>query len=202
MKKLLYLVLILIIFGLGYLKWQSWQSPVIPVVTSSPTPTPAPVVSDDQTLETTYFSLSYPKVATSSPVSESPDSTSWTIRYMGQKQVESGRTQTELFDGYAITFTVFPSVVGDDPALTQAESDRDGSRNGCTDSSVAPIRETELAGKKAYTFTGGCIADSTSFYFIAGDSLYRISTMAVGEPGVVTIYQQAIDKIITSFKII
>ncbi len=202
MKKVLYLVLILIIAGLSYLKWQSRGEVVVPEVTSSPTPSPLPSAVSDSRLTTEYFTLNYPSVATSSPVSESPDSTSWSIRYMGEKQVSSGRTQTELFDGYAITVTVFPTVVGDDPSTTQAESDRQGTIDGCGDSSVTKIRDVKLAGIDALSFSGGCLGEANHFYFMDQDHLYRITSMAVGEPEDAFTYQQTVDKILSSLKLL
>lgn len=202
MKKLLYLVLILIIAGLGYLKWQSRGESVTTTPVLSPSPTVTPQASDNQVLTTEYFSLAYPKVATSSPVSESPDSTSWSIRYMGEKQVSSGRTQTELFDGYAITVTVFPTVVGDDPSTTQAESDRQGTIDGCGDSSVTKIRDVKLAGIDTLSFSGGCLGEANHFYFMDQDHLYRITSMAVGEPEDAFAYQQTVDQALASLKLL
>ncbi|MBP9669961.1 hypothetical protein KBD75_01020 [Candidatus Woesebacteria bacterium] len=202
MKKILYLVLILIIAAISYLKWQNRGESVATTPAASPSPTATAQASDNQVLTTDYFSLTYPKVATSSPVSESPDSTSWSIRYMGEKQASSGRTQTELFDGYAITVTVFPTVVGDEPANTQAESDRQGTIDGCGESSVTKIKNDEVAGNQAISFTGGCIGEATNFYFMDKEILFRISTMAVGEPEDVFTYQQTVDQALASVKLL
>lgn len=202
MKKALYTVLILIIAGLGYLKWQSWQSPAAPVVTASPTPSPVVVASDNLLLETTYFSLSYPKVATTTPVSESADSMSWSLRYMGNEQVKSGRTQTELVDGYSIAITAFPSVVGDDPQATQAESDRQGTIGSCGETSVTQIKSVVITGHNAISFSGGCAGEATSYYLMNKEVLIRITTMAVGSPEVTFDYQQSVDKILASLKLL
>ena len=202
MKKLLYIVLILIIFGLSYLKWQSRGEVISPTQSISPSPSPLSSGSSDTSLFTEYFSLTYPSIATQSPISESPDSTSWTIRYMGEKQTSSGRTQTELFDGYAVTVTRFPEVIGDNPALTQAESDRQGTIDGCGESSVTKIRDEQIAGKNAHAFTGGCVGEATSFYFMDKNNLYRITTMAVGTPEDVFNYQQSVDKVLASLKLL
>lgn len=201
MKKTLYLVLILIIIGLSYLKWQGSQQVSETAASPSPSTTPIMPVSGGLMLDSEYFTLEYPAVATLSPISESPDSTSWTVRYMGEAQVKSGRTQTELFDGYAVTVTVFPSVVGDDPRGTQAQSDREGTISGCGESSVTTIRDTEIAGKKTQTFAGGCIGEANHFYFMDDEILYRIVTMAVGTPEDVFTYQQTVDKMLTSLKL-
>jgi hypothetical protein len=203
MKKTLYLVLILIIFGLSYLKWQAWKNPEpsIPVATPTPAPTSSAVM-DSLRLTTEYFTLDYPSVASASPVSESPDSLTWTVRHVGETQVKSGRTQSELSDGYAITITRFGEVLGDDPALTQAESDRAGTMTSCGESSVSSIRDEKIAGRNAHAFTGGCIAEATSFYFMDGESLYRLSTMAVGTPEDVFNYQQAVDKSLSTLKLL
>jgi hypothetical protein len=203
MKKALYLVLILIIIGLSYLKWQARQNPL----PTESIPSPTPVVNDNVTgrnaqLITPYFSLDYPSVASSSPVSEAPDSLTWTVRYIGATQIESSRTQSELSDGYIVTISRFPEVVGDDPSLTQAESDREGTVNQCGDSSVTKIREEQIAGKSAHAFTGGCIAEATSYYFMDEEVLYRVTTIAVAAPEVIFDYNQAISKILSTFKLL
>lgn len=203
MKKALYLILILIIFGLSYLKWQAWQSPEPTVSVASPTPIPSSAtVSDTLRLTTPYFTLDYPRVATSSPVTESPDSLTWTIRYMGETQVKSGRTQTELSDGYIVTIARFSEVVGDDPSLTQAESDRQGTANQCGDSSVTKIRDEKIDGRNAYAFTGGCATEATSYYFMDEGVLYRVTTMAIGAEEDIFDYNQAVSKILLSLKLL
>lgn len=203
MKKLLYLVLILIIFGLSYLKWQAWSNPepTQPVATTTPAPK-LNMSQDSDRLATQYFTLDYPVVASASPVSESPDSLTWTIRFVGETQLKNGRTQSELSDGYAITVTRFPEVVGDDPARNQAESDRQGTINGCGESSVTKIRDEQVAGKNAHAFTGGCVGEATSLYFMDKTSLYRITTMVAGTPEDVFNYQQIVDKSLSTFNLL
>ncbi len=51
MKKLLYLVLILIIIGLGYLKYQAYRYPDTPAASVAPTPSllPSPVIEPSPT---------------------------------------------------------------------------------------------------------------------------------------------------------
>lgn len=202
MKKALYLLLILTIVGLSYLKFKAIGE------TSSPSPLPSdpPVVveqkSDEALLTTKYFTLSYPKTAQQNPPSESPDSILWSITYMGAKQVASGRTQTELFDGYALTITVFPEIVGTDPALVQAKADRQGIVDGCGDTNVTKLESTEIAGYQAISFTGGCLGEAIHYYFANQGILYRLTTMIVGDQADIAEYQKTTDRIIRSFKLL
>jgi hypothetical protein len=193
----------LIIFGLSYLKWLAWQNPEPAASMASPTPVPSSSsINDTLRLTTPYFTLDYPSIASSSPVTESPDSLTWTIRYIGETQVKSGRTQSELSDGYIVTVARFPEVVGDDPALTQAESDRAGTVSQCGDSSATKIRQEQIAGKNAHAFTGGCVAEATSYYFMDDEVLYRVTTMAVGAPEDIFDYNQSVSKILVSIKLL
>lgn len=202
MKKLLYVVLILIIAGISYLKWQAFNQPITTLPTPTETPKPTQLASDDQILVTEYFSLSYPKVATSTPVTESPDSLSWSLRFMGAKQVESGRTQTELFDGYAINVTVFPEVIGDDIAFTQATADRQGTEDACGESMVSKLESVQIAGIETVSFSGGCLGEGTNYYFMNKDSLFRVTYMVAGEKDDLKNYEQAVDKILFSLELL
>lgn len=200
MKKTLYLVLVLIIFGLSYLKWLAWKAPDQPQNTQVSSPEPSSLPKTGSTLKTPYFSIDYPSVASSSPVSELPDSTTWSVSYMGPKQKASGRTQTELFDGYAVSLTRFSEIVGDDPLTTQAESDRQGTIDGCGEDSVTQITSLKLVNHQALSFTGGCLGEATNYYLLAGSALYRISTMAVGTPEDSYNYEQTVKDILSSLE--
>lgn len=198
MKNTLYLVLIFIVLVLGYFKYQEWQHPT-PIITS---PSPSPEVESSslvRSLSTPYFSLEYPVEATSSPVSESPDSDLWQVSYMGDKQRASDSTQTELFDGYAISLTRF-TVVGENIEQTQAEADRKGIVDACGEENATVISSIQIVGKEALTFFGGCLGEGNHYYFMENDNLYRLTTLVVGEEDDKQIYQSTVDKIFSSLK--
>lgn len=197
MKKLLYFVLILIILGLGYLRWQGSQQSVPALVSSSPTPIPTQVLSDTLILSTDYFSLSYPMVATQSLISESPDSTTWSVSYMGPEQLSSGRTQTELFDGYSIGITRF-EVVGEDAVANQVEVDRAGIIDACGEESVDLPKAGQLGQYDTLTYYGGCLGEATYHYLLIKDSLFRISSMVVGSSDDLVDYSSTVNQIFKS----
>ena len=199
MKRALYIVLILIALGLGYLKFHTQDVPPSPM--PSPfLPSPTPLASV-QTLTTAYFSLEYPSDATASPVTEGPDNQTWAFSYMGETQRASGRTQTELFDGYALTITRFQTSSSDDAIQTQAQADMQGISDACGESHLTTLAPTLIAGHEAQNFTGGCLGEATYYYFLDSENLYRLTVMIVGpETSTTTTYQEIVDQIISSLK--
>jgi hypothetical protein len=201
MKKAFYLLLILIIMGLVYLKYlMPKEAPVAVVPSPSPVASVTPVVTNLKTLDTPYFSLEYSVDATMSS-NTNPDSMEWGISMMGEDQKKSGRTQTELFDGYGYTITRFEVVEPEGSAKTQAATDRQGTLDACPESSeLTPIKSSNFAGHDSLTFTGGCLGIATHNYFVDQDALYRISYMNVGRPELQKQYQVAIDQMTASLK--
>lgn len=200
MKNLLYLILITIIFALGYLKyWGAKQTLLSP----SPSPSPAITISPSPTsswltFSTDLFTLTYPPEASASERPENPDSKNWAVTYMGETQRQSGRTQTELFDGYALNLTAF-EIVGDDPAQIQAESDRQATIDACgLEGEVTPITSTSIASQTALTYSGGCLGRPTSYYFSLDQQLFRLSVLVVGSTEDRVQYLSTVDKIIAS----
>ncbi len=202
MKNLLYLILITIIFALGYLKY--WGAKQIEL---SPSPSPSPAITilpsptpSWLTFSTDFFTLTYPPEASASERPENPDSRNWAVTYMGNTQRQSGRTQTELFDGYAVNLTIF-EVVGDDPVGLQAESDRQATIDVCgEEGDVTSITSTLIAAQSALTYSGGCLGRSTNYYFPVDQQLFRLSVLVVGSQEDQVKYLSTVDKIITSLR--
>ena len=190
--------LVLIIIGLAYLRYGMKEQVVeSPKPSSAIIPSPSPLSM--RTLETPYFSLEYPLEASAAAVVESPDSMEWRVNYMGKSQLDSGRTQTELFDGYAVTITKF-EIVGDNPDLVQAQADRQGIVDACSEEQVTPIRSDKLGDREVISYFGGCLGEATQYYFEDSGSLYRISAMIVGPDSEVAKYDLIVDSILDSFK--
>lgn len=200
MKKLFYLILILIIIGLSYLKWSAATTGNT-AVTPSPTPSPSSSsqAQNTKSLETAYFKLDYPLEATSSSVNEGPDSLGWRISYMGDTQKNSGRTQTELFDGYAVTLTRFETI-GTQVDLEQANADRQGIIDACGEENVTKIESAKLGSYDALTFFGGCLGEANHYYLMIADSLYRLTEMVVGPESSLPQYHQSTKLIFDSLK--
>jgi hypothetical protein len=198
MKKLVYLILIMIIVGLAYLKWQAAKLGE-PGASPSPSPSPAQAVPmmSFKKLETPYFTLEYSPDATSSS-SSNPDATTWAISYMGAAQRASGRTQTELWDGYSYSVTRFEVTEASGSARVQAQADHQGIVDGCGAERATTIKPAELGPYATISFSGGCLGEAVNHYFTVGDALYRISLSNLGDQNTETVYQQALDQITAS----
>ena len=201
MKNSFYVILILIIIGLSYLRISNSNIPsptptTSPLATTSPTPSPINTTS----LTTQYFTLNYPLEATTPAVSTNPDSIEWRVVYMGESQKASGRTQTELFDGYAVSVARFEVHTTTDSARLQAEADRQGTIDACGDEGATPITEGKVGSYPALTFFGRCLGEATQYYLINNDALYRITAMVVGPEADLARYNQAVQSIFASLK--
>ncbi|KKU44719.1 MAG: hypothetical protein UX63_C0024G0009 [Microgenomates group bacterium GW2011_GWB1_46_7] len=88
MKSLLYLILLTIILGLGYLKFAppSQLSESAPVASANPSSASSPVFLPTRPLKTAFFTLEYPTNATASAVVETPDALTWSVYYWGPTQ--------------------------------------------------------------------------------------------------------------------
>jgi hypothetical protein len=200
MKKALYIVLILIALGLFYVRVRYSSSPTIdpqtPIPSATLIPSPTPILS--QELKNDYFTLKYDSSATTS-ARTAPDSRSWVISYMGQEQKDSGRTQTELFDGYIIEITRFETV-GDNPDRVQAEADRQSTIDACDPDSLTEITQGKIGVYPALTFYGGCLGEADYYYLMLADSLYRITAMIVGSDQSQSLYKATVDAMFSSLR--
>lgn len=202
MKKALYFLLLALIAILGYLKWTTVRTG--DKLTTSPSPaisvTPLLTPATTEKLSTETFTLEYPSTATLSSYT-SPDSRTWAISYMGDVQRQSGRTQTELFDGYSVSLTLFEAV-GDDVARSQAQSDRQTTVDCSSETEVTPLTTTKLSELDAWTFTGGCLGTSTNYYLTLPDKILRVSVMTAGSEPILSDYKKTVDQIISSLVVL
>lgn len=202
MKKLLYLVLSLIALALIYLRLNygeaSQQLPVASPTspTNSATKEPSPRIDLSQKLDNDYFTLAYDKSATTSS-SRSPDSQEWVISYMGEDQKKSGRTQTELWDGYALAITRFETV-GEEPDQKQAEADRSGIIDACGEENSTPIKSGKIGQYDTITFYGGCLGEGDYHYLMMADTLYRLTIMTLGSDQLKPQYQAVVGAMLSS----
>lgn len=203
MKKTLYIILTLIALGLLYVRVrystpsdESMPSPTPTIASASPSTKPRVALS--KTLSNDYVSLSYPEVATTS-ASTAPDSQEWAITYMGEEQVKSGRTQTELWDGYAISITRFEAT-GDNPDRVQAEADRQGTIDACGQENVTDIKNGKVGTYAALTYFGGCLGEADQYYLMIADTLYRVTVMVVGSDNYKTGYQTTTSAILETLR--
>lgn len=200
MKNALYIVLSLVAILLIYLRFSySVSTTDVPVESQTnieSKPSPSPKVTLTETLDNEYFTISYSSSATTS-ASRSPDSQEWVISYMGEEQKKSGRTQTELWDGYVLAITRFETI-GDEPDKNQAEVDRKGIIDACGEENSTPIKPGKVGNYETITFYGGCLGEGDYHYLMMADTLYRITVMTTGSDTYKEQYQSIVSVILNT----
>ncbi len=194
----IFIIIILAILGIGgYLAHLLLASPKIleyitdeGVVSSEqpsriPTLTPSEFTTEEgwQTYQNTRigYTLRYPQEAKLSTPDESEISTASIIRiyYMGETQRQSGRTQTELADGYIINIREVAEAPGD-PAIEFATLRRENTIENCSEyegNEISEIKQIQLNGNDAYTYSvKNCRVDYEA-YFIDNQPIIEIIGM-------------------------
>lgn len=169
---------------------------------SSPSPTPT-LTKDNNIPENwkTYksqkynFEFNYPPEAKLSDQSEGYVA----VSFMGEKQKASGRTQTELFDGYAFNIAdVTAGGYGDlDDFYAQKVIQL---KEVCTE--IDNPKETTISGKRAITQRLSCMNDYNSYYVLVNDRYFEISLFQVGEAEDLPVYTETVNKVFSSFRFI
>ncbi len=139
------------------------------------------------------FEFKYPPEAILSDQSEEYVA----VSFMGEKQKASGRTQTELFDGYAFNIA---DVTG------QGYEDLDDFyskktiqlKEVCTE--IGDPKEMILSGKRAITHKLRCLNDYDSYYVQNNNTYFEISFFQVGEPGDLPAYADTVNTIFSTFR--
>lgn len=160
------------------------------------TPTPSSVAMQDwSTLSHSEYTLRYPKEAKG----EVRDNEA-VIVFMGQKQIDSGRTQTELFDGYSFRVGVISSDQGV-PLAQLVKTERENAQNNCQTEGgiVSDVRPATISGQAAFQYSvRGCYIDYTETFLRVQNTTYRISQSYVGEAEDQATYQAITDQILSS----
>lgn len=198
MKKKLNVVIIVIIILLvsGYFYLGKKSSP--PNLLSSPTPTP--IVKNEipknwktYTSQKYNFEFKYPPEARLSDQSEGYVA----VSFMGEKQKASGRTQTELFDGYAfnIADVTNEGYKNLDDFYTQKVIQL---KEVCT--KIGDPKKITISGKQAITHKLRCLNDYDSYYVLNNNTYFEISLFQVGEAGDLPAYSDTVNKIFSTFR--
>lgn len=174
----------------------------VPVATT-PTPVSTPNVLSSPGPSTdwkTYtnskhgFSFKYPAEAKFSDA----NADTFQVSFMGPKQTASGRTQTELADGYAFAVVVIDGTkISLDEYLQKSLKDLE---NVCEPGNIGKTIKTKVGGKDAYTYTSNCLGTFTTYLTKNGNQIYRISELYEGftdedKAG----YKVIADKILSTF---
>lgn len=127
------------------------------------------------------------------------------VRFMGQKQIDSGRTQTELFDGYS--FRIGEIINDSKLTLEQlSKNERQNAQNNCLERESGQVSQLEtisVSGRIGYQYSAaGCYVDYTETIVSFGDKFYRISQSYVGDVEDQKRYQEITNQILSTFKFI
>lgn len=119
------------------------------------------------------------------------------ISFMGQKQKDSGRTQTELFDGYSFN-VVDLTDEGDFEDLNEfAQSRIDQLKEVCSevsDPSMAMVNENKYVSVDTV-----CLGDFTNYYFENNGNYLEVGMLATGDEEDLPEYEKIVEKIFSTF---
>ncbi len=201
-RPLLILILIgaLIIFGLPYFMQRSSknqagnQDQQIPSVTIDPAKNWTSLIDENRA-----YQLQYPIEAKAETTRNES-----VISYMGQKQIASGRTQTELFDGYA--FRIGRVIANPDTDTEKiAREERNNAESNCIgeNGTVSKLESTTLQEQPAFQYSAqGCYIDYTETFVSFNGVIYRISQSYVGDAPDQAMYKEITKRILASLQFI
>jgi len=125
------------------------------------------------------------------------------VSFMGEIQTASGRTQTELFDGYI--FRVGEIELLDDTTIQDlAQTQKMKAESECNSdtgkiSPVQTVKITDSLSVLQYTVRG-CRTDYTESFGTIGAQSFMITQMYVGTPEDQANYQIITDQMLTTFR--
>ncbi len=193
---LLILILAGIITGLIIVRTKNTNqvTTVSPIQTSIITASPNPTQQTSEELKSISnlgITMQYPAEAKAEARTEET-----VIFYMGQKQIASGRTQTELFDGYSLRIGLIKPEVGKTLEQT-AKVERDNAVTNCQSEKgeVSPLTASTIDRVSAFMYSAkNCYVDYTETITINKDKVYRISQSYVGDTEDQLKYKENTDK--------
>jgi hypothetical protein len=115
--------------------------------------------------------------------------------FIGPEQIKSGRTQTELFDGYAFSVINWGSSVQNVPEKMIREQHANASENCKTLSDISTVT---VSGKTGYQYSGDCYSTSTLTVVSDGTHTYMITQIYMGKDGAAD--KKITDAIFSSFR--
>lgn len=208
------LVIALLIVGLGALGYVIYKNQfgakTIGPDVLSPTPgintTPVPdFINDWEIYSNSAYSFKHPKDLASDTNAGGANAESTRFRYMGEKQKTSGRTQTELFDGYMFIVTKIDSS-GQKSAKQAAEEAYKSTKQNCgnyDNSSISEISVITINGQIAYQYeVSNCYTDYKNTFIANGDSVYNITQSYTGEEPEYFEYKKITDQILSTFEFV
>ena len=175
--------------------------------TSTPTPeataTPDPT-ADWETYTTNEYSFKHPLGLKSDTGAAGRAFESIRFSFMGQKQIASGKIETELSDGYAFTVTKIGSIDTTSPKQ-EAEKEYSNSKESCpSDNAIVEIiAKTTIDNNEAYRFSvKDCLGDYTLSFVSSDKFVYSIIQLYVGDSEDYSGYKLITDQILSTFKFV
>ena len=154
-----------------------------------------------QTYANDEYTFKYPSGLQSDTDAAGAGVDSIRFTYLGPTQIDSGRTETEVFDGYQFVVT----KVETNTTLTaqeKASQDRTNSQTNCPENStISNVFPTQISGLTAYQYSAtGCFSDYTTSYVVNNDNLYSITQSHAGEPPKDQEYKEITVQILSTFQ--
>lgn len=174
-------------FKVGYQVASNLASPT-PVATADPTSSWGTYngVSND-------YSFKHPIDLKSDTTSAGAGFESIRFMFVGPVQIASGRTQTELFDGYFFSVTKVGPLAQFDPN-TEVTKQQQNSKETCPQ--VSDVTEVTVSGSTAFKYT--CPNNYDLIYVTNGKNTYYITQFYTGDN--LNSYKAITDQILSTFK--
>jgi hypothetical protein len=198
------LVVMLIIVALGAAGLWAYQNYFTSPVTSPESSAQAgiPTATTDPTADwQTYtnpsatYSFKYPSGLGSDTDAAGEGFESIRFSYLGPAQTASGKTETEMFDGYAFIVTK-PGLTTEFDPKTEAERQQTNSKEICQN--VSEITTTTVDGFNAFRFSDDCLGEHITTFVSDDKNTYSITQFYGGENK--SSYKTTTDQIISTFK--
>ena len=204
---LLPVVIIIALIGIvGYLVYQNTQLKnggvnTTPAITNTVTNIPKASSSPDPTANWKtytntqyYYEFKYPNKVTI-------DTTQTDVTkamFMGQKQIDSGRTQAELSDGY---FFIVAVTSKSGLSLNDAYKQRvESFNNVCDPSKMGKAVAVKIDGNNALMYKASCLGDSITYLISHRGMIFEITQTSMGDNVDLPNYQKINDQILSTFK--
>lgn len=162
-------------------------------------PTPEAMMEEDPTADwktyinpTQTYSFKHPNGLLSDTKASGSGYESIKFTLVGPTQIASGRTQTELFDGYSFSVTkIGPS----EQYKAQIEIDKqiEDSKGACQE--VDPAETVIVNNIQAYRYFGNCLGTFYTIFISDGRDTYRISQLFTNDN-----YKLITDQILSTFE--
>jgi hypothetical protein len=178
----------------------SLQTPV-PVASPTPTATADPTVGwKTYTNPKNTYTFEYPSGLSADTQAAGTGFESIRYTFIGPTQAASGKTQTELTDGYSFTVVNLGKASNASTAENIAQQQLASSKESCPAiATFGQVMPTKIDNLPAYGYVVvDCITDLESYFVLFNNSTYEITQQHVGNAE----YKNTLDQILSTFKFI